>query len=129
MKKILFFLLCTIMLSSCQEKMEERAERDARETTEKRCPMRLNEVGSIIMERIVFDKTTHTWRQEYLFDLDADAQIEEGTAREALIKELKNTPSYKAYMDNGFNFQYIYFRMSNPKDTVINITLTPQDYR
>jgi hypothetical protein len=45
------------------------------------------------------------------------------------VSELKNTPSYKPYMDNGFNFQYVYCRMSNPKDTLINITLTTKDYR
>ena len=129
MKKILIFLFTALAMFSCQEKMEDRAERDARETTEKRCPMRLLEDGSLIMERIRFDKATLTWRQEYLFDLKDEGDINYRVISDALLQELKNTPSYKPYMDHGFNFQYVYCRMSNPKDTIINITLTPDDYR
>ena len=129
MKKILIFLFTVLAMISCQEKMEDRAERDAREATEKRCPMRLLEDGSLIMERIRFDKPTLTWRQEYLFDLKDEGELNLRVISDALLQELKNTPSYKPYMDHGFNFQYVYCRMSNPKDTIINITLTPDDYR
>jgi hypothetical protein len=128
-KKILFFLLCSMLLAACQEKMEERAERDARERTEKRCPMRLLDDGSLILERIRFDKATLTWRQEYLFDLKEEGGLNLQVISDALLQELRNTPSYKPYMDHGFNFQYVYCRMSDPRDTIINITLTPSDYR
>ena len=128
MRKTLLLLLCLASFVACQESMEERAERDARETTAKRCPLRMSDDGSLILERIVFDKTTHTWRQNYLLDCDREVLIDEAVIRDALLKELRNTPSYKPYMDNGFNFQYIYCQMKNPKDTLINITLTTKDY-
>ena len=129
MKRILFPILCTVLLAACQEKMEDRADRDARETTEKRCPMRLNSDGSIILERINFDKPTLTWRQDFLIDLDSASSIDDIDLRGVLLQELKNMPSYKPYMNNGFKFQYVYCRMSNPKDTIINLTLTPEDYQ
>ena len=129
MKKLLLLMFCALTLCACQENMAERAERDARETTAKRCPMRLLDDGSLILERIRFDKATLTWRQEYLFDLRAEGELNDQAIRDALLQELKNTPSYKPYMDNGFNFQYVYCRMSNPKDTIINVTLTTRDYR
>lgn len=129
MKKMLFLVLCALLSGACQENIADRAEGDAREVTEKRCPMRLMDDGSLILERIRFDKATLTWKQEFLFDIDSLAEQNKPVIYEALVQELRNTPSYKPYMENGFNFQYIYFRMSNPKDTVINVTLKPADYR
>ena len=90
---------------------------------------RLLDDGSLILERIRFDKATLTWRQEYLFDLKEEGGLNLQVISDALLQELRNTPSYKPYMDHGFNFQYVYCRMSDPRDTIINITLTPSDYR
>ena len=129
MRKKMLPLLLLACLTACQEKMADRAERDARETTEKRCPMRLNAEGTVILERINFDKSTLVWCQDYLFDVDSTYNVTDAEVRELLLQELKNTPSYLPYMKNGFNFRYVYCRMSNPKDTVIDLTLTPKDYR
>lgn len=129
MKKTVFALMALLALGACQEKMEDRAERDARETTAKRCPMRLTDDGSIILERIAFDKPTLTWKQDYLIALDSAAEISTQEMEELLLQELKNTPSYKPYMDNRFNFRYVYCRMSNPKDTIVDLTLREEDYR
>jgi hypothetical protein len=89
----------------------------------------MNSEGTLILERITFDKPTLTWRQDFLLDVADDVTLENFDLRGGLLTELKNTPSYKPYMDAGFNFQYVYCRMSNPKDTLINTVLTPQDYR
>lgn len=128
MKKILLFFTALLTLCSCQESMEDRAARDAKETTEKRCPIRLNDEGTLILERINFDKSTHTWQQDYLLDVDPES-LQEADLRDLLLMELKNTPSYKPYMDASFNFQYVYCMMSSPKDTLFNIMLTPKDYQ
>ena len=128
MKKTLLFFTALLIMYACQESMENRAARDAKETTEKRCPIRLNDEGTLILERINFDKITHTWRQDYLLDTEPGALME-ADLRDLLLMELKNTPSYKPYMDADFNFQYVYCMMSSPKDTLFNIMLTPKDYR
>ena len=129
MKKLLFFVIAALTLGACQQNMAERAERDARETTAKRCPMRLTDDGSVILERIVFDKATLTWQQDYMLDVDTAAVINLDEIRDMLLKELRNMPSYKPYMDHRFLFRYIYRRMTNPADTVIDITLAPSDYQ
>lgn len=118
-------LLLTI--AACQEKLEDRAARDARETTAKRCPVRMSE--DIVLERIDFDKATLTWKQSHLIDIDTTVVLIEPDVRRVLLQELKNTPSYKPYIDAGFNFRYVYCRMSSPRDTVIDLTLTQADYR
>ena len=123
MKKLLILFTLIAALAACQESIEERAERDAREATAKRCPMRMNNEGTLILERIHFDRSTRTWKQDFLLDSLFDVDY-----REILLGELKNTPSYQPYMDNGFNFLYVFLRMSNPKDTLISILLTPKDY-
>ena len=128
MKKILVLLTALLTLSACQESMEERAERDAREATEKRCPMRLNDEGTLILERINFDKSTRTWKQDFLLDASPET-LEQLDMRDILLQDLKNQPSYKPYMESQFIFQYIYCDMKNPKDTLIDIKLTPKDYQ
>ena len=117
-------------LTACQESMVQRAARDAREMTEKKCPMPLDAEGKVILERIDFDTATLTWQQHYLLNMQPeDGPIDQEEARHLLLDELKNSPSYQPYMDNGFVFQYIYCRTSNPTDTLINLSLTPQDYK
>lgn len=127
MKKILLLLTAMLTLSACQESMEDRAARDAEETTTKRCPMRLNNEGTLILERITFDKSTLVWKQDFLLDAEPET-LEQLDMREILLRDLKNQPSYKPYMESRFIFQYIYCNMKDPKDTLINIKLTPKDY-
>lgn len=128
MKKILLFLTVLALFSCRQESIEERAERDARETTAKRCPIRMSDDGTLIMERITFDKSTRTWCQDFLQDIDPEV-LKEANYRDLLLQELKNIPSYKPYMDNGFTFRYVFCNMKNPKDTLVDVRLTPEDYR
>ena len=129
MKKLLLSLVCLAALTACQESIEQRAARDARETTEKKCPMPIGNDGTVILERVEFDIPTLTWAESLLLDLPEEAELDNAQIKGLLVSELKNAPSYKPYMDNGFNFRYIYCRMSNPKDTLIDITLTKEDYR
>lgn len=129
MRKALLITIAVVALCCCQERIEDRAVRDAKEVTQKKCPLPMNSEGTLILERITFDKPTLTWRQDFLLDVADDVTLENFDLRGGLLTELKNTPSYKPYMDAGFNFQYVYCRMSNPKDTLINTVLTPQDYR
>lgn len=94
----------------------------------KRCPLRLNDEGTIILERITFDKATHVWCQYYLLEATPEL-LQSIDYRGLLLQELKNMPSYKPYMDNNFIFQYVFCDMHSPKDTLLNISLTPKDYR
>ncbi len=129
MKKILVLAAALAMMTACHESMEKRAERDARELTEKKCPMPIGDEGRVILERVEFDIPSLTWKEDMLLDLSEGSELNYTEIKRVLLNELKNTPSYKPYMTNGFNFQYIYCRMSNPKDTLINLTLTKADYQ
>ena len=128
MRKILILTFALLTLTACQESMEERAARDAKETTVKKCPIPLDAEGRVVLESIDFDIPTRTWCQNFLLLVDSGAVIEDNQIRGLLIDELRNTPSYKPYMESRFNFKYVYCNMRSPGDTVINLTLTPRDY-
>lgn len=129
MKRLFFFMLSALTFAACQESIEERAARDAREVTEKKCPMPIGNEGNVVLERIDFDIPSRTWKQDFLLSVPEGENIDNPSVKQLLVNELKNMPSYKAYRDNGFNFRYVYCRMSNPKDTLIDLTLGTDDYR
>ena len=92
--------------------------------------MPLGNDGKIVLERIDFDIPTLTWCQHYLLNaLPDEGPLNQTEARRLLLDELKNSPNYQPYMDNGFIFQYIYCRMSEPHDTLLNLKLGPTDYK
>ena len=53
MKRIAFVVMAALMLAACQESLEERCEREAREFTEKKCP-------SLITPGVKNDRKTYS---------------------------------------------------------------------
>ena len=132
MKK--FFLLATalLLLTSCQESLEERAAREAREVTESKCPMPLGD--TMYLDSIVFDIPTLTQTQYFRFtgikDNDSTvATMKETNLKDVLVTELKNTPSYKTLMKRGVSFRYIYRSTLDSQKTYIDITIRQEDYQ
>lgn len=128
MKKLLILVCALTALASCQEPMEERAERDA-QNLQKTCPRKLDKDGLQTLERVWFDKTTRVWNQDFLWNIPDDVNIDLAKMKELLLEDLNNQPSYQPYKDHEFKFHYIFRRMTNPTDTLINITLTKEDYQ
>lgn len=133
MKNILLFATALLLLTSCQESLEERAAREAREVTESKCPMPIGD--NMYLDSIVFDIPTLTQTQYFRFtgNSDNDSTVENivsnNDLKGTLVKELKNTPSYKALMNKGISFRYIYGSTSEPEKTYIDITVTKEDYQ
>ena len=57
--KIYTILMMTALLASCQETLEERAEREAHDYTEKHCPAPI--AYQVTMDSMTFDKASHTF--------------------------------------------------------------------
>ena len=133
MKKILLFTTALLLLTACQESLEEKAAREAREVTESKCPMPIGD--NMYLDSIVFDIPTLTQTQYFRFtgNSDNDSTVENivsnNDLKGTLVKELKNTPSYKALMNKGISFRYIYGSTAEPKKTYIDITVTKEDYQ
>ena len=133
MKNILLFATALLLLTSCQESLEERAAREAREVTESKCPMPIGD--NMYLDSIVFDIPTLTQTQYFRFtgNSDNDSTVENivsnNDLKGTLVKELKNIPSYKALMNKGISFRYIYGSTAEPEKTYIDITVTKEDYQ
>ncbi|UKK63891.1 hypothetical protein L6473_08620 [Prevotella communis] len=133
MKNILLFATALLLLTSCQESLEEKAAREAREVTVSKCPMPIGD--NMYLDSIVFDIPTLTQTQYFRFtgNSDNDSTVENivsnNDLKGTLVKELKNTPSYKALMNKGISFRYIYGSTAEPEKTYIDITVTKEDYQ
>ncbi len=118
------------MFTACQESLEERAAREAREVTENKCPMPVGD--NMMLDSIVFDIPTLTQSQYFRFigDNDNDSVVYAlQDAKRILVAELKSTPTYRSLMNKGVSFRYVYRSNKNPEKTYLDITLTKEDYQ
>lgn len=131
MKKLILIATAAIVLTSCQESLEERAAREAREVTEAKCPMPIG--NNMYLDSIVFDIPSLTQTQYFRFigDTDNDSMVvsmKDTDLKGALVQELKNTPNYKTLMKRGANFRYIYRSSKNPEKVYFNFIINKADY-
>lgn len=130
MKNIMFLFVAATLLTACQESLEERAAREARELTEDKCPMPIG--NNMMLDSVVFDIPTLTQSQYFRFtgDNDNDSVVFAlQDAKSLLVSELKSMPSYKPLMNKGISFRYVYRSNKNPEKTYLEITITKEDYR
>ena len=128
MRKTLL-LLSAVMLMACQESLEERCLREAKTFTKKNCPARLSDV--ITIDSMTFDKDTHTLHYSYTMTFnEADTTfLQPDVWRKTLLRNLKDTPSMKPYLDAGYNMQYTYHSAADPTKMVYDVTFTKKDYQ
>ncbi len=131
MKKLILITTAAIVLTSCQESLEERAAREAREVTEAKCPMPIG--NNMYLDSIVFDIPSLTQTQYFRFigDTDNDSMVvsmKDTDLKGALVQELKNTPNYKTLMKRGANFRYIYRSSKNPEKVYFDFIINKADY-
>jgi hypothetical protein len=116
MKKILYLFFPLALFAACQESMEDRAEREAREYTQRMCPT--PEYNNTRTDSVTFNKSTKTYTYHCLFfrQLDDTAAINRtrDQIHSLMLKELTEATNIKAYKDAGFNFEYICRSASNP---------------
>lgn len=108
MKKTLLLIATAVTLFSCQEALEDKAEREAREATEKNCPIVYD--ATQVMDSMTFDRSTHTFSYYYRLIGKADtiSTIKPEEFRSALTDAVKNTTSIRVYKEEGYNFRYVY---------------------
>jgi hypothetical protein len=123
------FLALAALLASCQESLEERAAREARVMTETKCPMPIGD--NMLLDSVVFSIPTLTQTQYFrvMGELDNDSLFQSLDARSLLLSELRNSPTYKPLMERGVLFHYVYRSVANPGAVLLDLTLTPEDYR
>ena len=129
MKKILVFAILALFMASCQESLEDRCAREAKEYTAKNCPARMD--TNIIMDSLTFEKESHTLHYYYRLTgiADKEGALDSIDAKKLLKDMLKNTTSMRVYKDNGYSFAYTYHSEKDPKKVLLDVVFTEKDYQ
>lgn len=125
----LSLLLSMLILAACQESLESRCYREAKQYTEKHCPLPVEK--DVVMDSMTFDRATHTISYVYTLSglLDDSATIRRQDPRQLLLQQLKNTPNLKLYKDAGYNFRYVYYSAQHPSSKLFDTTFHQEDYQ
>lgn len=129
MKKVILFVLATLILGACQESLEDKCARECVEFTKRKCPSAIAQ--DMIIDSMTFDRASHTVQYYYKLTGASDRPdaYPKDQARDALKNALKNTTQLMAYKEAGYNFRYIYYSEKNPQTTYLDILLTEKDYQ
>lgn len=108
MKRIFYIILFFTLFSSCQESLEDRCAREAKEYTEKKCPAQIDK--NIVIDSMTFDRRTHTLHYFYTINGSVNYQnvVDNQNIYKLLLEQIKNATSIKAYKDAGYSFAYTY---------------------
>ena len=122
MRKTLLTVMAALLLTACQETLEEKAAKEAEIYTKKNCPARI--ADNLTMDSLTYEQQTRTLHYYYTITGAADSVglLNPETARSALLTELKNTTSMMAYKEAGFAFAYTY-HSQRPRGTVLYETV------
>ena len=128
MKKVCVIGLFAIIFAACQESLEDRCAREAKEYTRKNCPSKIEK--NIIIDSLTFDRETHTLHYYYTLTGVADREDinEKINGRQVVMDVLKNSTAMKVYKENHYNFTYTYRSEKDPSKILIEVTLTDKDY-
>ena len=128
MKNLITFALAAIVFTACQESLEEKAAQEAKMYTQKNCPAMIGE--NLRMDSLTFEISTRTLHYYYTLSGVADSVglLDDETARNSLLNELKNTTSMMAYKEAGYRFAYTYHSQKNPKTILFDMVFSEKDY-
>lgn len=128
-KKLFFAFAAVLLLSACQESLEQRCAREAMEYSKKNCPAPI--AKGVTIDSMSFDVATHTLIYSYTLDgvIDDTATIRKNNPREQMLQQLKNATAMKPYRDAGYNFRYTYFSTKHKGQKLFEATFQEKDYR
>ena len=128
MKKYWLLAVVALLFTACQESLEDRCERDAKEYTRKHCPTAIDQ--NTMIDSLTFDRASHTIHYYYKLTGAADEEemLKQIDAVNELKQGLKNSTAVKVYKDAKYRFAYTYRSSKDPNKILLEVTLTPEDY-
>lgn len=129
MRKLLGIIVGLLLLTACQETMEQRCAREAKEYSQKNCPAPV--AKDVVIDSMSFDVATHTLTYAYTVSgvIDDTTFINKNNPREQLLRSLKNATAMKPYRDAGYRFRYVYFSTKNKGTKLYEATFLEKDYQ
>ncbi len=133
MKKYLLFAVASLaLMCSCHhDTIEDRAERETKDYTEKFCPTPYT--NDVRTDSLTFDKSSKTFtyycRLRGLIDNPKVIAENETKLKTAIRENFSNDTGTKIYKDAKFNFIYILRSDNDPKTILLKVKLTEKDYK
>ena len=118
-------------ISACQhDSLEDRAEKETREYTQRYCPTPVQNMQ--MTDSVSFTRATKTFNYYYKLCGEADNEqvirTNKGQLYKLLLNQLRQDTKVKAYKDAGYRFHYIY-RSQTSNEIVLETTYSQKDYR
>lgn len=130
MKRTLIWLTAALLLCSCHESIEQRAQREAREYTRKNCPTPAENYTRT--DSVTFDIPTRTYHYycSVVGDLDNKAVFDQTREklRTLLLQSIKGNTGIRAYKKAGFAFSWTLRSSKNPQTVYFEYTVTKKEY-
>lgn len=131
MKKILIFLCLAATLTACQESLEDRCAREAKEYTKKKCPAPIGD--GVTIDSMGFEKLSHTICYYYSLSGKVDDQRVVDNSKQkihaSLLKAINNAPDMKAYKNKGYSFKYTYTSTKERGKILYQHVYTKKEYK
>ncbi|EGC18784.1 hypothetical protein J4864_11095 [Prevotella multiformis] len=130
-KHLLYTVALLLAFSSCHRSLEDRAARECKEYTERKCPT--PDVNNTRMDSMVFEPSSRTIHYYHTLlgvaDNEKAVTSKKAELRRALGEALKADPGTKGYKDAGFSFRYTYHSEKAPSKVLFDVTYTAKDYQ
>ncbi len=115
-----------IGMASCQESLEQRAERETREWTLRHCPLVVSDgvtIDSMVLERSAVTTVHYYFTLSGLADTSA---IDTPELRQRLTSGARSNIKLRRYREAGFAFAYTYRSARRPGEVVLDVFVEPQ---
>lgn len=131
MRAFTLSVIAALALTACHENIEDKAEREAREYTERYCPTPVN--NCVRTDSVAFDKSTRVYSYYCTFTDKMDDKVLVDQHRKDLHSQLtqsiRESTSLKAYKEAGFVFAYVCRSQQHPSVVLYTDKFSPKDYR
>lgn len=134
MKKYCFMflvVLAVLLFAACHESLEDRAERECKEFTEKNCPQQLQ--NGMVYDSLTFERDSRTIHYWYtITGKGDDANIirkQRPQLRSSLLEGIRDDVESRVYKDAGFGFAITCHSQKAPTEVLLDEHFTAKDYK
>lgn len=124
-KSLILLATSVVVLSSCQESLADKAEREAKEFTRKYCPTPVQNYTRT--DSVVFSKTreVYTYYITFVDKMDDKVLINEhkGEIQKLLTDAIRESTTMKTYIEAGYHFEYVCHSEKNPKEVILTMKI------
>lgn len=129
MRKIIYYCLLILFVTSCQKSREQHIEEEAKDMT-KMCPITIDEATTL--DSMTYSKTDNTINYYYSLggELDNFDKINPLKSKivDKQLETIRNSVELRKYKEWGVSFKYVYHSMTT-KRLLLSMKFTKEQYQ